>query len=212
MFCCGNAVAFVLPRCTAVQHIAEQDAAIRRLRHAGNVCPIEALAVLRAHKRGIDQDRLHTEFFGDLFSNRVRHGFVVLIQKVIGPVFLFCNQIVLEQFPSDTGRLGFPVFGLRDTPMCAGTAAQEKFQDWQHLLYIKARRPMNRAALQRIYCCRTYSLTQSTGLRRTFAMWFLPVPNLPKQNNAARNKRGSDRNKRDRTLFISTHRFHLLSI
>ena len=42
-----------------IQHITEQDSPILRLLYAGDIRPVEPLAVLGAHERGVDQDRLH---------------------------------------------------------------------------------------------------------------------------------------------------------
>ena len=51
---CFQRVPFLLQRHTAVQNIPQDKPAIFWLLHAGDIGPVEALAVLGAHKRRID--------------------------------------------------------------------------------------------------------------------------------------------------------------
>lgn len=131
---CLKRVAFLAQREASLQNVPKQDAPVRwQLDRHLAVCtvwvslsgPVEPLAVLRAHQRGVDKHGFHAQLRRDLRPDCGGHGFVILIEEIVRLVFIAGDAVIQEQLPADAAGLGLAVLGLRDAPMGARASANQ---------------------------------------------------------------------------------------
>lgn len=139
---CLKRIAFLAQREAGLQNIPKQDASVlRQLDRHLPVCtvvvtlsgPVEPLAVLRAHQRGIDKHGFHAQLRRDLRPDGGRHGFVILVEEVVRLVLIAGDAVIQEQLPADAAGLGLAVLGLCDAPMGAQASADQQFHSVLHL-------------------------------------------------------------------------------